>query len=103
MLLVNALTSIFSSLFQFRRFVALVVTAEQAGRCKFTELMADHIFRNIHRHVFTAVIDSDRVTDKVRQDGRSPGPSFDYFFLIRSVQCSDLLFQVIRNKRSFFY
>ena len=38
-----------------RRFLA-GVSAESASGRKFTELMADHFFGDIHRHVFTAVV-----------------------------------------------
>lgn len=43
---------------------------ERAGVRKFTELVANHIFVDVHRHMLTAVVNGDRETDEFRKNGR---------------------------------
>ena len=43
--------------------VVLHMPLECAGWGKFTELVADHVLRNKHRHVLAAVMDRNRVAE----------------------------------------
>src|SRR5882724_10875246 len=45
-----------------------------AGRCEFAELVADHFFRDDHRHVLVAVVDAEGQADELRHDGRAAAP-----------------------------
>src|ERR1051326_4821329 len=45
------------------------VTFENTGWCKLTQLMPDHVFRDIHRNELLTVMHRDRVTDHLRCDG----------------------------------
>eukprot|EP00906_Rhabdomonas_costata_P028942 RCo040896 len=39
------------------------VTLERTGQCELAKLVADHVFRDVHRNVLTAVVNSDRQAD----------------------------------------
>ena len=45
------------------------VTAESAGRCKFTQLMTDHILSDEHWYMSSTVVYRDRMSNHVREDG----------------------------------
>jgi hypothetical protein len=56
--------------FGFHRHISLAlgllaggVTLERPGQREFAELVTNHVFRNVHRDVLTAVMDGDRQTD----------------------------------------
>lgn len=40
---------------------------ERARRCELTELVANHVFRDVNRYVLAAIVDSNRVTDEIRE------------------------------------
>src|SRR3569832_688360 len=64
-----AFTSIMSPLF-----LSLLVgcmTLERTGQCELAKLVADHVFRDVHRNVLTAVVNGDRQPDEVREDRRA--------------------------------
>src|SRR6185436_1697017 len=42
---------------------------ERAGQRKFAELVSDHVFAHIHRHVLPAVVNGDGESDKIRKNG----------------------------------
>jgi hypothetical protein len=48
--------------------LVFAVAAVGAGDDEFAELVADHIFGDIYRNMLAAVMNSDRVADKVRED-----------------------------------
>lgn len=50
---------------------------ERSGERKFTELVADHIFRNKYRNMLSTVMDGKRMPDHLREDGRTSRPSLD--------------------------
>src|SRR5699024_2425284 len=54
--------------------VVLDVALERPRRRELTELVADHVLRDEHRHVLAAVVDRERVADEIGDDGRSAGP-----------------------------
>ena len=43
------------------------MTLERAGRCKLTEFVTNHVFRDIHRNVLLAVMNCNGMTDKFRE------------------------------------
>jgi len=62
----------------FRR-VRTVFLEGARGR-KFTELVADHVFRHEDGNKGLAVMNHKGVTDEVRRDGRTARPSLNGFF-----------------------
>ena len=62
------------------------MAAEGAGGGEFAELMSNHILGDVDRDVLAAVMDGNRVTDEIREDG---GASFQaYFFLLGRLMIS---------------
>lgn len=53
------------------------MSTEDAGRCEFTELVADHILGDIHRDKGLAVVHGEVVTDKVWSDHGIARPCLD--------------------------
>ena len=45
-----------------------------AGRSEFTQFMADHVFGHIDRNMFAAIMHSDGMSHKIRQNSRTAGP-----------------------------
>ena len=56
------------------------VASEGSGGGELAQLVADHIFSNIHRDVLAAVVDRKGVTDEIREDGRASAPGLTIFF-----------------------
>ena len=66
----------------FSGFLVVVgMSLERPGRRKFAELVADHVFRYIYRHVLASVIDGKRMSDKLRENGRTARPVLMTAFL----------------------
>ena len=45
------------------------MTLERAGGRKLTELVTDHVFRDIHRNVLLAIVNRNGVTDEFGEYG----------------------------------
>ena len=75
---------------------------ERARRCELTELVADHVFRDVNRYVLAAIMDSNRVTDEIRKNRGTSRPGLDDLLIVSLVQGRDLLHQALCNVRSFF-
>ena len=78
------------------------VSAEDTGRSKFAEFVADHVFGNIHGDEFVAIVDSDGETDEVRRNHRGAGPSLDGGLLAGFLSSDHTLFQFVMYIRTFF-
>ncbi len=50
---------------------------ENPSRGKFSKLMADHVLRHKQLRELTAVVNEERVANKVRDDRAIPRPSFN--------------------------
>ena len=59
------------------RFLVGSVALERTRERKFAELVANHVFRDVHGNVLTAVVHGDRQADEVRQNGRATRPGLD--------------------------
>src|SRR5436305_9921107 len=57
--------------------LAAAVTAEDAGRGEFAQLVADHVFRHEQLHELLAVVDLKGVADEIRHDHAVPGPGLE--------------------------
>ena len=70
------------------------VTLERARQRELAELVADHLFGDVHRHVLLAVVHGDRQTDEVGQDRRAARPGLDRLLVLDGRGLLDLLQQV---------
>ena len=53
------------------------MTVEGTSQRKLTELVADHVFIDVHRNMLTAVVNGDRQTDELRKNGGATRPGLD--------------------------
>src|SRR5438045_1380891 len=53
------------------------VRLEDARRSKLAELVADHVFRDVHGDERLAVVHAERVADEIGCDRRATGPGLD--------------------------
>src|ERR1035437_4428859 len=78
------------------------MTLEGTSQAKFTQLMTNHVFRNVHRNVLFTVMYSNRQTYKLRQHRRTARPGFYRALIIGCAYCLNLLEQMCINKWTFF-
>ena len=86
-------------------FLSLLVgcmTLERTGQCELAKLVADHVFRDIHRNVLMAVMDGDRQTDEIREDRRATRPGFDRLLIPRSAAASTFFSKWASQNGPFF-
>src|SRR5947209_4305081 len=76
------------------------VAVERAGRRELAELVADHVFRHVHRDVLVAVMDAERQPDELRQDRRAAAPDFDHFRTPGRARVIRLLEQIAVDERA---
>src|SRR5512145_587836 len=76
------------------------VALEGPRQREFAELVTDHVFVDVHRHVLLAVVDGDRQADELRQDGRAAGPGLDRLLVARGLCSFDFLLQVAVDERA---
>src|SRR5690606_956009 len=77
------------------------VGREVPGRRELAELHADHFFGDRHRHMLLAVVDAERQTDELRQDGGATRPGLDHILAARRLSGVGLLEQIPVDKRAF--
>src|SRR5690606_7638060 len=85
------------------RLLVRAVTVIGTGRSELTELVADHVFVDIDRDVLAAVVDAERQTDELRQDGGTAAPHLDYFIPSAFAYLLSLGEKIAVNKRAFPY
>src|SRR6202022_1224185 len=78
------------------------VAFERARRRKLSELVSDHLFSDIHRNKFSAVVHGNRVADHVGKNRRTARPRVDHFLLVARVLSFPLYAQVVIDERTFF-
>lgn len=78
------------------------MTLECARQRKFTELVANHVFVDVHRHMLLAIVHRDCQTNKVWEYSRTTGPGFNWTLVFG--RCGSLYFfnQVGVAERTFF-
>src|SRR5512141_1032440 len=76
------------------------VALEGPRQREFAELVTDHVFVDVDRHVLLAVVHGDREADELRQDGRAPGPRLDRLLVARGLCSFDFLLQMPVDKRA---
>ena len=52
------------------------VALKRSGGSELAELVSDHVFRNVYRHVFSAVMNGNGMTHKLRENRGSSRPGF---------------------------
>src|SRR6185312_12636600 len=72
-----------------------------AGRGELAELVADHLFVDVHRHVLVAVVNTEGQADELRQDGRAAAPDLDDLVAARGPRRIRLLQHVPVDERAF--
>src|SRR5271165_1606891 len=100
-----ALVSMPSSLFprparRRNHFLVRRVSLEGARQRKFAQLVANHVFRDVHRNVLLAVVNGDRQAHEVRSNGRAPRPGLDRPLVRGRPGCLDLRLQMVIDKRT---
>ena len=76
---------------------------ESPRRSEFTELVTHHVLRHVNRNELVAVVDGDRMADKVRGNHAGTGPSLDNLFLLATfVHSKNSGLQGFLDVRSFF-
>jgi hypothetical protein len=53
------------------------MAAESSGRCELAKLVSNHVFRHEKLRELPAIVDKERMSYEVRDDGAIPRPSFD--------------------------
>src|SRR5688500_10546685 len=61
------------------------VTVISTGRSELAKLVADHFLGDVHRDMLLAVMDAERDTHELRQDGRTTGPDLDHIAAARGL------------------
>src|ERR1700677_129016 len=69
---------------------------------KLTQLVAHHVFGNVDRNEFLAVMHTQGVTDEIWNDGGTTRPGSHHLLLVLGVHISHLFRQVVIGKRPFF-
>ncbi len=59
------------------RFFVGRMTVVGAGWRELAKLVTDHVFGDIHGNVLLAVVDTERQTNELRQNGRTTRPDLD--------------------------
>src|SRR2546427_1632977 len=77
------------------------MAAEGARRGELAELVPDHLLGHEHGDVLAAVVDCDRVTDHLREDGRGPRPSADHLLVAGLVHRLNPAQQPLLHERPF--
>ena len=78
------------------------VALEGAGRRKFAELVAHHVFRAIDRNELAAVVHGDRVADHVGVNGRPARPGLDDLLFVAAFIASILTIRCVSMNGPFF-
>ena len=76
------------------------VALELAGETEFAQLVAHHVFRDVHRNKLLAVVHRDGVTHHLRNDGRAPRPGAQHLLLIARVHAVHPRLQVAIHERT---
>ena len=76
---------------------------EDPRRGEFTELVADHIFRNIYRDMLFAIVNSDGESDEIRRNSRSARPRLDRSLVTGRPRGFYFLLQMAVYERALFY
>src|SRR5712671_3929284 len=69
---------------------------------KFAQLASHHVLGDVHRNKLSAIVDRQRVPDKLGQNRRAPRPGSQNLLLVLVIHRGHLLRQVVVCKWAFF-
>ncbi|KKI50896.1 hypothetical protein CHK_1620 [Christensenella hongkongensis] len=84
------------------RFFARVPTERTCG-CELAEFMSDHVFCNIDRNEFSAVMNADCVSYHIREDRGGTRPCFQHFLFVLFIHLLNARQKLFIYKWSLFY
>src|SRR5580704_5163035 len=90
------------ALFRGRRGGLHRMALEYSRRGKLTQLVAHHIFGDVHRNEFLPVVDAEGMANEIGNDGGPPRPGPHHFLFVLVVHVRHLLGEVIVDERPFF-
>ena len=70
---------------------------EGTGQCEFAELLSNHILGNVYRNMLSTVMNGDRVSDKLRENGRGARPGLQHLLLILFIHSHDTVEKLLFN------
>src|SRR5690606_3615804 len=79
------------------------VTPEQPGRGELTELVTNHVLRDVHGNELVSVVHRDGVSDELRRDRRRARPRLDDLLLVPRVHALDLEEKLVADERTLLY
>src|SRR6185437_11818275 len=79
------------------------VSLEGAGGRELTQFVANHIFGEVDRNEFLAVVHGDGVADELGQHGRAPRPGLVHLLLVAPVHLGNTALETAIDERSLFY
>src|SRR5262249_43731175 len=82
--------------------LAATVPLEDAGRCKFAELVAHHILGHVQPHEYPAIVNQERVTHELWHNRAIARPRLERFTAARAVLTLHLGQQLLIDIRAFF-
>ena len=78
------------------------MSLESTCRGKFTQLVANHVFRHEHGRKSFTIMNHECVANKFRGDRGPAGPRLDRLLFPVSIQFLDLIEKVLFHKRAVF-
>ena len=79
------------------------VLSESTCQCEFTEFVSDHVFSHKDIDESLAVVDIESMSDEIRNNHGTAGPSFDWSLHSGLIHFFHLDEEISVNERSFFY
>src|SRR6266853_2644249 len=78
------------------------VALKRARRRELSKFVSNHLFGDVHRNKFSAVVHGNRVADHVGKNRRTARPRLDDFLFVARVHSLHLYTQVVIDERTFF-
>src|SRR6266478_4852684 len=78
------------------------VALKRARRRELAKFVSNHLFGDVHRNKFSAVVHGNRVADHVGKNRRTARPRLDDFLFVARVHSLHLYTQVVIDERTFF-
>lgn len=78
------------------------MAAKSARWGEFTQLVPNHVLRDVNRHMTPAVVHRNRMPHHLGENGAAPAPSADYSLLTFFVHEGDFIQQIQVREWPFF-
>jgi hypothetical protein len=76
---------------------------KEPGRSKLSQLVPNHVFRHEDRNELLAVMDRERMSDHIWNDGGPSRPGLNDFSILILIHPLYFLKQMVVNERAFTY